>query len=276
MAGVFETLATLDLKDPSQPPQLAMMQSMRGLQALSWLVNFGSYFVTATLLCAAYRATLRPGEGGFAFLRVGRDELNLFLLMLIVAFGGGIALVFLMLIVGVIVALLIFLTQNTPAISILLGFVAVLGTMGALIYVAVRLSMMFPLSFIRRKLVIDQAWAMTRDRFWILFPPYLAIAVLTTAVASVICLPLLWSIVAGFASQLPPPGSDPDQARAAMGTFVHYLASQAWTLAAVGIAMSAINGISFALYGGAMATAARGFLLEDGQLPEELREDDEV
>ncbi|MEI9850598.1 MAG: hypothetical protein WDN24_06770 [Sphingomonas sp.] len=56
---LIEVMRQAGTADP-QALQLAMMTNMGAFNALSWLMNAVTYFVGAVLLCAAFRAVLRP------------------------------------------------------------------------------------------------------------------------------------------------------------------------------------------------------------------------
>ena len=58
--------------------------------------------------------------------------------------------------------------------------------MGAMIYAEVRLSLAFPLTFMRRSFVIGEAWRLTRGRFWTLFGAYFIIGLVYMVLAGIL------------------------------------------------------------------------------------------
>jgi hypothetical protein len=269
MQATMEIMAKMEPGSSSQASQMAMMQSMNGSGGLGWLMWLVGMFVSAVLLCAAFRAVLRPSQGGIGFLRVGGDELRMLGMLLVLTIGSGIAagiFVLLVFLVGMVMTLIM---GNSPALVGLMWFVLVFGAIAAMIYVAVRLSMMLPLTFIRRQLVIDEAWTRTRGRFWTLFIPYLVFFVLLAVVGILVSIPFFWPLFSELAHM--PHNGDRAAAEAFMaGVVQHWLANPLATLGPLVLLGSVLGAISLALNGGAMATAARGFLRDDGKLPEDM------
>ena len=156
------------------------------------------------LATASLRAVLRPGEQAFASLRLGMDELRVlglsaivFFLYTVAAMGIGIVAV----IVGSIVTSLGGFNGGTIIFSLLVF----LTGYGAMIFVSVRLSLAGALTILRRKIVIGEAWTLTRGNFWRLFGAYLVIMVILFAayavVASLTMGPYIGALVAGDFSQ---------------------------------------------------------------------------
>lgn len=70
--------------------------------------------------------------------------------------------------------------------GILLGIAAFIAIMVALIYFAVRLASAGPLTLLRKKITVREAWRLTRGHFWSLFGTYAVIVIIWTVVASVL------------------------------------------------------------------------------------------
>jgi hypothetical protein len=265
MQPIFQKLMTMD---PESPQSMAALQaSMGGVQGLSWLLSFASYFLSAVLLCGAFRILLRPDEPGFASLRVGWDELRIFGIIVVLAFGAPFAVGLFALIVMLLGLLLGFALQSVPALQILLITLLVIAAIGAVLYAWVRISLIFPLTFLRRRLVVDEAWTLSRGRFWTLFAPYAVVFLIVALLSGLLMVPAaIW-----FFSQLPPfpAGQDPEAAGRAVFGVLERLFSQPFGLMGAFVLVSAvIQAISVALNGGVMAAAAYGFLADDGKLPE--------
>lgn len=270
MMASFQALSTLDPDALRSGDDMAALQSMNANAGLSGLFNLVQYFVQAVLLCAAFRATVRPQEGGFAFLRVGWDELRIFGMMLVTMIALAIAAVIFFLLVLLVSMVLGFALQSVPALQYLLIALVWIAAFCAMIYALVRISLMLPLTFIRRQLVIDEAWGLVRGRFWTLFLPILAIAVIIGVVMCIAILPLIWgmtseAIVAAQSLQAP------EAAKAGMqAMFARWGAHPLETFGPMLLLGSVVGTLYLALMGGALATAALGFLADDGKLPEEL------
>lgn len=106
----------------------------------------------SVLTAGIYRIVLRPGERGFAFLRLGRDELRLTAVNLVL-YAVGLVCLFAMIVAA-----------RTPA-----GVLGLLLVLALTVWLGVRLSMVTPMTFAQRRIAVRPAWALTRGRFWPLF-----------------------------------------------------------------------------------------------------------
>ena len=215
------------------------------------LMELAVLVVAVVLMAAVQRAVLHPERRGFAYMRLGMDELRLFALalILIVLFYAG------FLVLGIVLALVVGLVTATLGVGamppvIIIGGLAVLAF--ALIF-EVRLALAFPLTLLRGKIIIGEAWRVTRGHFWKLFAAFLVLGLLIIA---------LWVIAAaatngGYLSELMRGGFNPvAMQRAANRQLAEQLGAPSgmtmlgWVLAA------AAGTLSLTLFGGAIATAA--------------------
>lgn len=134
------------------------------------LLNIVTLMVVMVVYTATLRAVLRPHEGGPAALRLGMDEVRLFLLALLYIVLFYVALF----VMGIIFAIMAggIVGRDNMASGLLL-FVAVVAIFCAFFYV--KLSLGFPLTLIRGRFAIGEAWNLTSGRFWTLFAAYLII-----------------------------------------------------------------------------------------------------
>ncbi len=145
-----------------------------------------SLLFSAVLTAAVARSVIRPEEKRFGYLRLGRDELRILgatLLVALLMFGvvmGGTALV------SVFVGLAA--SMGAPFL-ILPAVLAGLGGAAVAVWLAVRLSLVAPMTFTEKKIAIKESWAMTKGRFW----PLLGMAVLAGVMSMLVG--LLGSIV---------------------------------------------------------------------------------
>lgn len=152
-------------------------------------VWIGIMAVMIILYTAVFRAVLFPEERRFAYLRIGLDELRL--LGLIVVLGAGFALAWMaMLIVGGLAiaaagTVLGFGRQTMIPVALLLFFILWCG----LAFIAVRLLPAQPLTLLRRKIIIGEAWRLTRGHFWRLLGAFLILFLLIAIVSLIPALP---------------------------------------------------------------------------------------
>lgn len=239
--------------------------SLIGRSTLGLLLGLLSLVISTVLSAAAFRAVLRPQAGGFAFLRLGIDEarmIGLTLLLYVITIVAGI--------VGAagfafLVALIGFVTGSQAAAQTLASLLA-LAALGALIFVFVRLSLVYPLVLLRRRITIDDSWEATRGHFWSLLGTYILLALISLAMVMLVMLP-----VAGVHVQQMASGGM--RSWSTMQPFdMRGLATLA-PGALLGLAASVlVNTLLLALWSGALATAARD-LAEAEEEPQVIEEE---
>jgi hypothetical protein len=218
-------------------------QSSYTLQAA--LVGLAGLAIGTVFYAAAQRVVLRPMEGGPGWLKLGMDEVRLFLLMLLYIVGFVIMVFVLALIAG------IFFGWSEDALSIalvVLGFV-VAASFGT------RVSLTFPLTLKRQAFAVTDGWKLTKGHFWTLFVTFfiiflmlLAVSVLTTVATE----PGYVSAIAryGFLS--------PEAEQASMAQYGRLMAGTVDAPIVINWVLIAIQGvIGYALIGGAAATAVQ-------------------
>jgi hypothetical protein len=181
MAAQAQGLAT---KDPAQA--VAMLRQLLPMYAM--LMVFALIFYPI-VYAAMSRAVLRPQDEGFAYLRLGADELRqlgLMLWILLVAFVAYVA--------SILVLVVVFLATGFAGaasggkvgagalVGGLAGILALLAFIALWIFIAVRLSLASPLTFATGRVNLFGSWTLTRGRFW----PILGTYLLTLALAAVV------------------------------------------------------------------------------------------
>ena len=210
-----ERAEALESAEPTQAEVMAVFQGFGEVMlSLAWLLPV-SLIVGAMLMAAVARAVLNPRAGGFGYLRLGMDEVRVFvvsLVLCILLFCGWLA-------VGLLVGVLAGIAGATGASWMWL--VVVLGGLAgvaAIIWLAVRLSLAVPITVAENRFAIFDSFALTKGRFW----PLLGMAVIAfvmvmviSLLAMIITLPLnlmsgleTWSFGSG--------GSDPEIIAAAL------------------------------------------------------------
>jgi hypothetical protein len=115
----------------------------------------------SVLICAVYRAVLRPGESGPGRLRFGADELRMIALTVIL---------FLLVFMAMVVIALVTSTAGAAAGPVTGLFMA--GGAVFAVWVGIRLSLAAPMTFVTGELHLFRAWALTRGQFWPLAAAY--------------------------------------------------------------------------------------------------------
>ena len=122
------------------------------------LVLFLAVVLISVITGGIYRLVLRPEERGFLHLRIGRDELRLTLVNLIL-FAIGL----LCLTLGIVAVAVAEQSGST------MGFVVAPLILVLTVWVGVRLSLATPMAFNERHISLVAAWELTRSRFWSMF-----------------------------------------------------------------------------------------------------------
>ena len=193
-----ERAEALESAEPTQAEVMAVFQ------------GFGEVM----LMAAVARAVLNPRAGGFGYLRLGMDEVRVFvvsLVLCILLFCGWLA-------VGLLVGVLAGIAGATGASWMWL--VVVLGGLAgvaAIVWLAVRLSLAVPITVAENRFAIFDSFALTKGRFW----PLLGMAVIAfvmvlviSLLAMVVTLPL--NLMTGLESWSFGSNADPEVMAAAL------------------------------------------------------------
>lgn len=219
--------------------------------------------LVAILLAAVCRATLHPYKTGWAYLRIGGNELRVFALLLML----GIANVIAILLLGLMGQVL--LSGIHAAIGNALGpwpaAILSLAIVGAMILAQVRLSIALPLTYLYERITVDEAWVLSRGHFRALFGAFLGIVLLLLAGWLVVMLAFFWPVVRAV------PGlSGPDP----LSNLLLLLTARAMALPTLSqlvviAAALLLTALGFILVAATLASAARELLgLKEGQLPD--------
>jgi hypothetical protein len=175
-----------------------------GLSLLFLIALPAALGFSALMFAAAYRAVLRPSDAGPGYLKIGRDEFRmavlivawlaltigyLFLVMFVAGFAAGFVL-------GVTGAM-----GATPPAAVTTIFVILLlvGALAAIVYPLVRLSLSMPMTLAQEHIRLFESWRPTHGRFWALAGAILlclvligvvliVAAIVTTAIAAAVTL----------------------------------------------------------------------------------------
>jgi hypothetical protein len=215
-------------------------------------------FLAVVLFTAALRAAVRPGEDSLASIRVGMDELRMLGLMIVLTMVFVLVALAGFVVLGIVTAVLGSLAAgggSGPIVAIVLLFSLVIY--GAAIVVQVRLSPAVALTVLRRKIVIGEAWRLTRGSFWTLFASYLVLGIMLFVVYVG-----LIAITAGpYFADLAQHGFTPQGIEAASQLQMARQMSGISLLMVVGwIASAVVTGLGFAVWAGAIGAATQGLL----------------
>jgi hypothetical protein len=217
------------------------------------LLNLVLLMVVMVLYTAIQRAVLRPDERGFASLRLGMDEVRAFLLVVFYLVLFYIGIIF----VGVVMALFVGVSLSTGSAAtvwfmIVIQFIALFCLLA---WFYVKLSLSFPLTLLRRRFVMGEAWTLSKGRFWTLFGAYFVIFVIMFVLSVVVALITqqeYFSAVlrGGFNSESAQQAAARQYERLGLGG-MDAMTVINWVLS------SALGTMGLTLWGGATATAAR-------------------
>lgn len=187
-AGLQELQAVTTSAEASKNPAAAFAAIGRMAGVLLLVVPLALLF-SAMTYGAVFRAVLRPQEGGFFYFRLGGDELRLLLVNFVLSLLFGIVALIAFAVLGVIAGLTgAGANQSGGA---LVGVVGGIVLALAFIWIAIRLSLALPITFVEKRIAIFDSWSLTKGRFW----PLLGMALL--AIVFVVVVSFLGSLVSG-------------------------------------------------------------------------------
>ena len=185
--AAIQNLVDVNRTDPEAA--LAMLPS---LSFVFLLTTLAALALSSVMFTAAYRAFLKPEDSRFAYLRLGRDEVRMAVLIVATAAldAGGLFLI------AFVTGSLAGLGAALPIFVQLLYFpILVVGAICALTWPAIRLSLAMPMTLADHHIRMFESWKPTHGHFWKLISAYLLSAIL----AAVVVLSE-WAIVAVLAA----------------------------------------------------------------------------
>lgn len=239
----------------------ASVQSVQTSSTLqSLLVSLAGLVVSTIIYAAVQRAIIYPNEGGPGWLRLGMDEVRLFLLLLlylIIFIVGSVIVTFLL---GAFMA-----GGGRQAVWTIAIILLALGFLASS-YFGTKVSLTFPLTLKERAFAIGEGWSLTNGRFWTLYGAYfiiflimVAIGVATTAVVR----PDYFSAIFQFGV------NSPEAQQASLQEYQDLMSGSISARTIIGWVLTAVQGtLGYALLGGAAATAVQQLTADEEGLSE--------
>ncbi len=247
VGGSFIALmaAATDLQGVTNPSPADLEPMFAAYTGMAWILPLSLVF-SAVLYTAALRVVLHPAEKGFGYMRLGMDEVRVFVVTLVLSVLAGIAGVVVFGIAGVLAGLGAAAAGDAGG---LIAFVLILAAVVVFIWLAVRFSLALPITVAEKKFAIFDSWGVTKGRVWGLIGMTLIVivmAIVVSILASIIILPLMF--FTGNISELAAmEGADIGQIMSAMGP----------AIAIYVISNSIISALSLAIFMAPYAAAYR-------------------
>jgi hypothetical protein len=262
--GLVYMVAVIAMTFAMRPLMLSQFQTMNG-DPQAALANFGAMMgrialfgivfmvVYAVLFAASQRAVLQPEREGFFYLRLGMDELRQLALGIIFVIGFYIALIVVMVVLGLLMGLVGAATGSFgfAGALMLIEFIAIFALA---VWFCTRFALAFPLTLLRRKIIIGESWRITRGRFWPLFGAFLVVFLVLLVIIAVVSL----VTNGGYFAQLAQSAGDPAAVqRAAQQQMAEQFGAVSGKMIVRWIVSGIAGGLMVAVWGGTLATAAR-------------------
>lgn len=187
MLSVTEMMEDMEASPPTTIEGWAPLMQAWGemMSSMAWMLPV-SLILSAILTTAVARAVLRPNEKAFGYVRLGMDEVRVFVVTLVI---GILAAIFSMVVFFVTIFLGAFAAQAVEGWGGLIMALLVIGAMGFVIWMVVRWSLAIPITVAEKRIAIFDSFAVTKGRFW----PLLGMALIAGIMAFLVM--LLCSIV---------------------------------------------------------------------------------
>lgn len=235
MAAWVEQVEALEAGPPPSSPEalVPIMESyMAAMSHMAWAIPL-SLVIGAVLMAAIARAVLTPGTGGFGYMRLGMDEVRVFVVTLVIAILYAVATAIAFAAAFIVGGIAISVMEGWGALVMVL---AVLAAIAFMIWLGVRWSLAVPITVDQKKFAFFDSFAVTKGRFWpLLGMAFIAfvMVIIVSLLAGVVTMPI--SMMGGM-SMFGNMGEDPTE------MFRNFNPTNPWI-----IASSVVNAFVYAL-----------------------------
>ena len=192
MAVWMEQMEALEAGPPPSSPEalIPIMESyVAAMSHMAWAIPL-SLVISAVLMAAIARAVLNPGAGGFGYMRLGMDEVRVFVVTLVIAIlyclAATIAFVAALVVGGIAIGFM----HGWGALVML---ATVLAAIAFVIWLGVRWSLAVPITIDQQRFAFFDSFAATKGHFWPLLGMAviaLVMVILVTLLAGIVTMPL--------------------------------------------------------------------------------------
>lgn len=238
--------ATMLMIDAQIMSGVAARWSFVGNLLLVYLVVL---MIASVLYTAALRMALRPAEEGLASLRLGMDEVRQFLLAWLYVLAFVVVLFFVSFVLAIFMGGASSFDDGSAT-----NWLLYILIFAAMAWFYTRVSLSFPLTLMRRRFVVGEAWSLTLGRFWTLLGAYALIFAIVFGLGMLVGI----ATEQDYLATLFQGANSPEAQAAALHDYqlLRYTGPDAmmilgWVLGA------AVGTIGLTLWAGAAATAAR-------------------
>jgi len=179
----FFNILRNSVETDAKPDSGLMMGLVGKALSLNSITLLASWVLYAILYAAIFRAILRPEKNRFGYLRLGKEEL-LLIILIALFYVGFVALLAMAIFLVVLITSLVAIASQ--AVGLVVGFTLSLSCFCAVIWLAARLSMVMPMSVDHGKIQFKEAWALTRGHAKELVLLAVLLVVLGVAIAAVL------------------------------------------------------------------------------------------
>lgn len=238
LALVFPDLGSIAEGSGPDRDSAQMLALQSKVSLAQWVSIIPSIAAQAVVSCAVLRAVLEPEAAANAYLRLGDQELWTGVVILALGFFALMAMLAAVVPAAIVAGVAALAGGGVTAMGGLAALVIVAVAMTAVLYGVVRLSMALPMTFVERRFLLFESWAVTRGHGWPLFwLASLLMAVVLLIQVAVFGCALIAVVGVGFAfrDQLGPLFAGPSAAWLSVVAPVVLVAAAAFSLVAVAL-----------------------------------------
>lgn len=191
VGGSFVALmaAATELQGVTDPSMEQLQPMMAAYAGMAWILPLGIVFGAVTYT-AVMRAVLRPEQKGFGYMRLGMDEVRVFVVYLVLSILAVIAPAVIYGVAGVISGVAGAAAGDAAGV---IAIVLMLAATVLFVWLVVRFSLAVPITFDQKKFAVFESWGVTRGRALGLFGMTVIVIIMALVVSiltSIIILPL--------------------------------------------------------------------------------------